>query len=168
MKYERFEDLPVWKAAIDFALRVFALTSDRAFNGAGDLRDQLQRSSLSISQNVAEGFERGSTNELLYYLYVARGSAGESRSALRFCDRYPPMAHLKPEIAALIDLALSISRRSRGWADSLQNSDIKGQRHLNDQSRQEYTQKRRTEQFLETLERIKRKGNAAPSDDSEI
>jgi len=78
------------------------------------------------------------------------------------------MAHLKPEIAALIDLALSISRQSRGWADSLQNSDIKGQRHLNDQSRQEYTQKRRTEQFLETLERIKRKGNAAPSDDSEI
>ena len=78
------------------------------------------------------------------------------------------MAHLKPEIAALIDLALSISRQSRGWADSLQNSDIKGQRHLNDQSRQEYKQKRRTEQFLETLERIKRKGNAAPWDDSEI
>jgi len=72
MKYERFEDLPVWKAAFDFALRVFALTSDRAFNGAGDLRDQLQRSSLSISQNVAEGFERGSTNELLYYLRRAR------------------------------------------------------------------------------------------------
>jgi len=85
MRYERFEDLPVWKTAIDFALRVFKLVEDREFKGAGDLRDQIQRSSLSISQNVAEGFERGTTNELLYFLYIARGSAGESRSALRFC-----------------------------------------------------------------------------------
>ena len=65
MTYERFEDLPVWKAAQDLGADVYALVEDRTFNRMGDLRDQLQRASLSISNNIAEGFERGSTAELL-------------------------------------------------------------------------------------------------------
>src|SRR5438045_5240805 len=132
MRYERFEDLPVWKTSIDFALRVFKLVEDRAFKGAGDLRDQVQRSSLSISQNVAEGFERGTTNELLYFLYIARGSAGESRSALRFCDRHPAMAHLRGELAELIELALSVSRcRGNKAVRSEENtSELQSLRHL--------------------------------------
>ena len=76
MKYDRFENLPVWRAAMDLALRTFALTEDRTFNTDGDVRDQLRRATLSISNNIAEGFERGSTSELLQYLYIARGSAG--------------------------------------------------------------------------------------------
>ena len=93
MKYPRFEDLPVWQAAMDFAVRADALTEDRAFNGHGDARDQLRRASLSISNNIAEGFERGTTPERLGYLYIARGSAGESRSVLRFCQRVAWLAH---------------------------------------------------------------------------
>jgi four helix bundle protein len=100
--YSRFEDLPVWQAAMRFALEIFELVRDRTFNGAGDLRDQLQRASLSISLNIAEGFERGTTNELLYFLYVARGSAGEARSGLRFCDQHPPMTHLRTRVRGLI------------------------------------------------------------------
>lgn len=56
MKYERFEDLPVWKLAIEIALRVYKLTRERFFTQPGDLRGQLRRSSLSISNNIAEGF----------------------------------------------------------------------------------------------------------------
>ena len=82
MKYERFEDLPVWKAAIDLARRVYVLTRDRFFSQPGDLCDQLRRAALSVSNNIAEGFERGSTAELLMFLYIARGSAGEVRSIL--------------------------------------------------------------------------------------
>ena len=84
MKYERFEDLPVWKAAQELGRRIYALTRNRFFSQPGDLRDQLRRAALSISNNVAEGFERGSTAELLAYLYIARGSAGEVRSMLHF------------------------------------------------------------------------------------
>lgn len=62
MTYSRFEDLPVWKAAIDLASRVFDLVEDPAFNRLGDLRDQLQRASLSVSNNIAEGFERPPAN----------------------------------------------------------------------------------------------------------
>ena len=75
MKYERFEDLPVWKAAIELAERVYCLTRRRFLTQPGDLRDQIRRAALSVSNNIAEGFERGSTAELLAFLYIVRGSA---------------------------------------------------------------------------------------------
>lgn len=68
MKYERFEQLPVWNDAIALAVPIYALTADEAFKGQGSLRDQLQRATVSISNNIAEGFERGTTQELLTFL----------------------------------------------------------------------------------------------------
>ena len=157
MKYNRFEDLPVWKAAVELAQRVYVLTRDRFFSQPGDLRDQVRRASLSVSNNIAEGFERGSTAELLYFLYIARGSAGETRSMLRVTERFENAAHLKPEISNLISLAESCSRQIRAWADSLQNSDIKGQRHLNDTSREVYESQKRRAAFEKQLEETMRK-----------
>jgi four helix bundle protein len=162
MKYERFEDLPVWKAAIEVALRIYALTKDRFFTQPGDLRSQLRRASLSISNNIAEGFERGTTSELLAFLYIARGSAGEARSMLIFTERFAEAAHLKSQISDIKSLAESCSRQIRAWADSLQNCNIPGQRHLNDQSRSRYHAKKRSEAFEKQLEEIMRK--ARPQD----
>jgi len=154
MKYERFEDLPVWKAAIDLAQRIYTLTRDRFFSQPGDLRDQLRRAALSVSNNIAEGFERGSTAELIAFLYIARGSAGEVRSMLHFIDRSPDAGHLKSEISNLRSLSESCSRQIRAWADNLQNTDIKGQRHLNDQTRGRYESKHRAEEFQQHIQEI--------------
>ncbi len=162
MKYERFEDLPVWQAAIDLSLRVYDLTKDRFFSQPGDLRDQLRRASLSVSNNIAEGFERGSTAELLAFLYIARGSCGETRSALLFTERLPDAKHLKSEISNLKSLAESCSRQIRAWADNLQNCDIKGQRHLNDNVRIAYQGSKSREAFEKQLEETLRK--ARPQD----
>ncbi len=164
MTYQRFEDLPVWKAAMDFAVMAFELLEERAFDRCGDVRDQLQRAALSISNNIAEGFERGNTAELLMFLYIARGSAGESRSVLRFCERHGKFAHLQPQIADLILRAISISRQIRGWTDSLQNTDIQGQRHLNEHTRREYDQTWRTQAFISKLQEIRERGRK-PEDD---
>src|SRR5688572_30420686 len=142
--YKRFEDLPAWNAAIDLGLKVFALTDDKVFDVQGDLRSQIRRAVLSVSNNIAEGFERGSTSELLAFLYIARGSAGEVRSMLCFAERMQRInsasnaTNLKSQISDLKSLAESCSRQLRAWADSLQNSDIKGQRHLNAASQQAY------------------------------
>ncbi|MBS3735474.1 MAG: four helix bundle protein [Phycisphaerae bacterium] len=87
MTYDRFEQLPVWQAAMNLAEQVFVLTRRRGFVPMGDLRDQLRRAALSVANNIAEGFERGTTAELLSFLYIARGSAGEVRSMLLFCRR---------------------------------------------------------------------------------
>ena len=162
MKYERFEDLPVWKAAIDLAKRVYDLTRDKFFSQPGDLRSQLRRSSLSVSNNIAEGFERGTTAELLAFLYIARGSCGETRSMLLFTERFNEADHLKSEISNLKSLAESCSRQIRGWTNNLQNSDIKGQRHLNEGSRHEYESRRRAEAFNRQIEEIVRR--ARPQD----
>ncbi|MGH9844203.1 MAG: four helix bundle protein [Blastocatellia bacterium] len=137
MTYERFEDLPVWKDAIELAVQVDALTENDAFKGKGSLRDQIERASVSVSNNIAEGFERGTTQELITFLYIARGSAGEVRSMLRLFDRLPRFSNLKSQISNLRSLSESISRQLRAWADSLQNSEIKGQRYLNDKARRE-------------------------------
>jgi four helix bundle protein len=172
MKYERFEDLPVWQAAEKMARRVYWLTRRRFFSQPGDLCDQLRRAALSVSNNIAEGFESGSTAELLHYLYIARGSAGEVRSALRFtlgliedvehesmtanlrseiANLKSQISDLKSPIAEIIALAESCSRQIRAWADSLQNSDIKGQRHLTDQTRAADQSRRRAETFREQI-----------------
>ena len=136
MTYKRFEDLPVWNEAMRLAHCVFDLTENPRFKISFSLRDQIERSVMSISDNVAEGFERGTTNELLAFLYIARGSAGETRSKLCFMEKWPRLADFKSEIAALKLVAESCSRQLRGWAESLQDSDIKGQRHLNSRTRQ--------------------------------
>ena len=98
MKYERFEDLPVWKAAVELAVRVFELTRQPNFKGCGDLKNQMERAVVSISNNIAEGFERGTTNELLTFIYIARGSAGEVRSMLCLLERLPAFSNLKFQI----------------------------------------------------------------------
>lgn len=162
MKYERFEDLPVWQLAIELAVGVYELTKDKFFNQAGDLRDQIRRSSLSVSNNIAEGFERGSTAELIAFLYIARGSCGETRSMLLFTERFSEATHLKSQISDLKSKAESCARQIRGWTDNLQNSDIKGQRHLNNNIRGIYEQKKRAEVFEKQIQEIVRK--ARPQD----
>ena len=147
MTYERFEDLPVWQKTADLYETTEDLLENVSFKASRGFRDQLDRAALSVSNNIAEGFERGTTNELLAFIYIARGSAGEVRSMLTVKARRSRKANwpaaLKSEISNLQSLAESCSRQLRGWADSLQNSDIKGQRHLTDKSRAEGDKKKR-------------------------
>lgn len=143
--YQRFEDLPVWQEAIRLAegCEDFLELAEKRLTRSK--RDQLDRASLSVSNNIAEGFERGTTNELLAFLYIARGSAGEVRSMLCFFERRPKLRAFKSEISNLKAVAESCSRQLRGWADSLQNSDIAGQRHLNDHTRANYQKRKARE-----------------------
>ena len=138
MTYQRFEDLPVWQKAAELYELAEDLLEDDSFHATRGFRDQLDRAALSVSNNIAEGFERGTTNELLAFLYIARGSAGEVRSMLTLASRRPYLSNFRSEIANLTVLAESCSRQIRAWADSLQNSDIAGPRHLNEKSRAGY------------------------------
>jgi len=155
VKYGRFEELPVWKAAIDLAIETYALTGKPLFSGQFSLRDQIQRATVSISSNIAEGFERGTTQELLTFLYIARGSAGEVRSMLCLLERLPAFSDLKSEISDLKSTAEGISRQLRAWADSLQNSEIKGQRYLTPKTRHLEKAARERKEFLEHLRQIR-------------
>jgi|SRR5215813_763712 len=158
MKYRRFEELPVWKDAIELAVRTFALTAISSFRGHSGTRNQLENAVVSISNNIAEGFERGTTQETIYFVYISRGSAGETRSMYGLIERLPEFADLRSEISDLKSRAESISRQLRAWADSLQNTDIRGARYLTDKSRRIEQQRREREEFLAELEQIRNRG----------
>ena len=136
--YERFEYLPVWQTAATLYDKVDDFLAHAPPRVRPSFRDQLERATLSVSNNIAEGFERGTTNKPLKFLYIARGSAGEVRSMLRLLARRPGISDFKSQISDLAVLAESCSRQLRAWAESLQNSDIAGPRHLNDKSRADY------------------------------
>ena len=155
MTYERFEDLPVWKAGIQMASRIYVLTGTPPFRRQYSLRDQIERAAVSVSNNVAEGFERGTTQELLTFLYIARGSAGEVRSMLCLLETFPAFQDLKCEISDLKSLAEGVSRQLRAWAESLQNSPITGQRYLNEKSQRATKTRAERDAFLKKLQRIR-------------
>ncbi len=77
MTIEKFEDILAWQKAKSLSLLVYTLfktNKDYAF------RDQIQRASVSIMNNIAEGFERKGNKELSHFLFIAKGSCGELRS----------------------------------------------------------------------------------------
>lgn len=158
MTYERFEDLPVWQDAIRLAEQCEDFLIAAKDRITFSKRDQLDRCSLSVSNNIAEGFERGTKNELLAFLYIARGSAGEVRSMLCYFERRPALVDFRAEIAAMKPLAESCSRQLRGWADSLQNSEIEGPRHLNDRSRENWRKKKDAEKRSAAFKEMEREG----------
>jgi four helix bundle protein len=163
MAGRRFEDLPVWQSAIRLAEAVYELTGSEVLRGQAALRDQLERASLSVSNNIAEGWERGTQEELLTFLYYARGSCAEVRSMLRFL-RGRDRPGFGPEMDRLIALALDTSRQLGAWVESLKNSNGKGPRYRNDKTRQAEQAARRQAEFLEKLRRVQ-EGKAHTLDD---
>jgi four helix bundle protein len=155
MKYSRFEELPVWKDAIELAVQIYDLTSRPTFKSRYSLRDQLERAAVSVSNNIAEGFERGTTQELLTFLYIARGSGGEVRSMLCLVEYLAGFENLKFEISNLKLRSEGVSRQLRAWADSLQNSEIKGQRYLTDKGKRSTREAREREEFLDELRKVR-------------
>lgn len=156
MKYKQFEDLPVWKAAIEFALNIFNFTNKADFRGLGDTKNQLERASLSISNNIAEGFERGANTELIQFLYIAKGSAGECRSMLRLIESVPRFGNFKFEISDLIGRGNSVSKQLNGWIESLKNSPITGPKFLTQKKRDEIKKNKEFEEFDREMEKFRR------------
>jgi four helix bundle protein len=81
-KIESFEDLLVWQKGMEVVKRVYLLSRQGELGRDFALRDQLRRAAISISTNIAEGFERTSRKEYVNFLNFAKGSTGEVRSLL--------------------------------------------------------------------------------------
>jgi four helix bundle protein len=80
--YESFEDLEVWQLAMDLCTEVYLITNFEAFSKDFGLKDQIRRCSVSVPSNIAEGFERDSKNQFIYFLTIAKGSCGELKTQL--------------------------------------------------------------------------------------
>ena len=113
--YRSFEDLEVWKRAVDLSVHIYgALRGSKEWS----LRDQICRAAVSIPSNIAEGMERNTVKDQSHFLHIAKGSCAEVRTQLVIAQRIgmlsPEQAdQMKPEAEAL-------SRMLHGLIKSLQ------------------------------------------------
>jgi four helix bundle protein len=154
MAYKQFEELPVWRKAIELAVRVHEASRAAVFPAYFGLRDQLERAALSISNNVAEGFERGTRGEVLTFLSIARGSAGEVRSMIHLCRDLQRDEPDGADLEQLDSLVLDVSRQLEAWIESLKNSSAEEPRERTEESRRAKSEAIRREAFVRQLQRI--------------
>ncbi len=81
-KVQCFEDLFIWQKAVEFAKEIYLLTEKKWLKNDFGLKNQMRDAAVSVSSNIAEGFEQRSRKEYLNFLNIAKGSAGEIRSQL--------------------------------------------------------------------------------------
>ncbi len=81
-KIERFEDLDLWKDVVKMGVLIYKITEQGKMARDFSARDQLRRAAISVSNNIAEGFEYNNNKAFVRFLMYAKGSAGELRSQL--------------------------------------------------------------------------------------
>jgi len=116
MKIERFEDIIAWQKAKELCIGIyqeFGVSKDFVF------KDQILRASLSVMNNIAEGFERRTDNELRHFLFIAKGSCGEVRSMLILAKELNKISNENYEV--LVNKCLDVSKLIFGFIKSLKN-----------------------------------------------
>lgn len=81
----KLEELEIWQMARSYAKEINQILTAQSFNYEPGLKQQMKNASGSIMDNIAEGFGRGSKNEFVNFLTIAKGSAEESKSQLIRC-----------------------------------------------------------------------------------
>ena len=115
MPITQFEDIYSWQKSQDLAVdiyKIFKVVHDRSF------RDQICRAVVSISNNVAEGFDLDTNRQFTRHLYIARGSAAEVRSMLYLAQRLGYITEAQKQ--DLIPRSREISRLLRGFIKSIE------------------------------------------------
>ncbi len=120
----QFEDLLCWQKSRALTREIYAAMKDCRDLG---FRDQIQRASVSVMSNIAEGFESGTKQEFLNYLYIAKASAGEVRAQLYAAS---DIGYLHIEMfKRLNSLALECSRLIASFINSVKGSKFQGIQH---------------------------------------
>lgn len=126
---QKFEDLNIWQKARLLSQQIYPLTFKEPVASDFRLKDQIRGCCGSIMDNIAEGFERGSKNEFVNSLSIAKGETGELKSQLyRSLDNRYISAELFRELYSLAD---ELTRMLTGFINYLNKSKIRGQKFKN-------------------------------------
>jgi len=123
-KIQRFEDIEAWQNGRDLKRRVYEFSRSVEFAKDFALRDQIRRAVISVTANIAEGFERGGNKEFMQFLSTAKGSCGEVRDHLYTAldEKYIT----KQSFEEAYDSAVRVSRMISGFIAYLQQSELRG------------------------------------------
>jgi four helix bundle protein len=123
-KIEKFEDMVIWQEARRLCQEVYKHTSKSPFSKDYNLKRQIESSSGSVMDNIAEGFERGGNREFIQFLGISRGSCAEVRSQLyRALDR----AYItETEAEGMMNTARKVAAGIVNLTSYLKESDRKG------------------------------------------
>lgn len=110
----------VWQKSMDLVTGIYDICRNGPLARDFGLRDQMQRAAVSISANIAEGYERGSRKEYIQFLVIAKGSAGELRCLLQIAQRLEYLDQNRSR--ELIAQATEISRMLKGLMVSLKEN----------------------------------------------
>lgn len=118
-KFNSIEEIEIWKDACELAIEIYQITNTPKLKLDFSLKDQLRRSVVSISSNIAEGFERETNKEFIRFLYIAKGSCGELRSQIYLAFR---IGYIEEEIhISLLDKCKILSRKIQKLITYLKN-----------------------------------------------
>ena len=124
MTIKRFEDLEIWQKARELCKKIRALTETTTLAKDFSIKDQILRSSGSTMDNIAEGFERDGKKEFINFLYISKGSLGETRSQVH---RSYDAKHFNEEIYTdLLNDCLNLSGKISHFITYLSRSDYEG------------------------------------------
>lgn len=135
-KYQHFEELPVWQESKKLYNAVLDLLEEPDAPLTSGFRNQLDRAALSVSNNIAEGFERATTFELQSFIAIARGSSGEVRSMMAVVHDRPKLKSFVRQLQTIRTLAESCARQLTGWSSSIEKLPFEGRRQLPQKERQ--------------------------------
>jgi 2-aminomuconate deaminase len=124
----KIEELEIWQLARKINLEVFTLLQTKPLTNNFELKNQMMRSSGSIMDNIAEGFERGSRLEFVQFLSIAKASNGELKSQITRCaDQKYLDEDLKLKLFLDID---NVGKKIASFMQYLNKSEFKGQKFL--------------------------------------
>jgi len=120
MKIEKFEDIDIWNKAIDLYVEIYFISQISNLKKDFSATDQIKRAALSISNNIAEGFEYENNKEFIRFLKYSKGSAGEVRSMLHAFYRTQQIT--KEQHDKLLPIIIEISKNLKGFMKYLKAS----------------------------------------------
>ena len=118
-KISKFEDIIAWQKALELSDLIYSHSNKDNFAKDFGLRDQMRRASVSVVSNIAEGFEREGNNQFIYFLLVAKASAGELRAQLYIARNQKYIT--KQEFEILNIKVLEVSKTISGFITYLRS-----------------------------------------------